>query len=67
MLEFFFGFLLVIEPDGDVFYDIATFPTYSECKTTAEQIEQNIKAVAPEGTDIRISCISTESLGQNGI
>ena len=66
-MEFFLGIFLAFQPDGVVLFDTSTFPTYDTCVTASLEVEVRMAARLPEGTEIRISCISTESIGQNSV
>ena len=68
MNEFFIAFLLFQAPDAAVpSFDALPFATHADCAAAIRVIEDQLTLTFPEGTEIRLSCISSESIGQNSV
>lgn len=66
-MEIFIALLLVILPNGEIGLAAQPVPSYSECQELVQLTADDLKLKLPEGTDIRTSCISSNSIGQNGV
>lgn len=66
-MEFFIGIFIAFLPDGHVVFDAAPFETYYECSMTMTIFATDQKEVLPEGAEIRVSCVPSEKIGQNGV
>jgi len=64
-MEFFIAILLIFLPDGRVGMETLAVPSYNDCSRLVQGAEAEAKTKYP-GADIRTSCVSSESIGQNG-
>lgn len=66
MPEFFIAIMLILMPDGRVSIETLPIQTRSECQKVIEEASAVAAAKFP-GADVRVSCISTEQIGQLGV
>jgi hypothetical protein len=64
-VEFFIAILLIFLPSGQVGFETMPVATYAECSRLVSEAEKIAKRSNP-GAEVRVSCISSETIGQNG-
>jgi len=68
MTEFFIAIMIIYisgEPTPGLMFN--AFATHSECSSAMRRAEASFAEVSKEGDEIRLSCVSSESIGQNTI
>lgn len=66
MQEFFIAIMLIFLPDGRISMESLPIETYAQCRQVTDAASAKAKAAFP-GADVRVSCVSTETIGQLGV
>lgn len=66
MPEFYIAIMMIFTPAGEFGFEAQPVASYSECMDLT-RLAQAMAAAQYPGADIRVSCVSSESIGQNGV